>query len=81
MTQFRAAVDSQRAAVEPKDRSVGVWPGALGRKSGFENAILKNVAFAANGTISKQFVLTPTGWKMSAMALDVERPGLSVPAT
>lgn len=40
MTHFRAAVDSQQAAVEPKDRSVGVWPGTLGRKSAFENPIL-----------------------------------------
>jgi hypothetical protein len=28
--------------------------------------------------ISSQFVLTPDGWKMSAMAWDDERPGLSI---
>jgi len=30
--------------------------------------------------ISTQFIKTPEGWKMSAMAWDDERPGLSLPA-
>ncbi|MEP6873624.1 MAG: hypothetical protein ABI887_04620 [Burkholderiales bacterium] len=42
---------------------------------------MKNVAFETKGMISTQFILTPNGWKMSAMAWDDERPGLSVPAT
>ena len=29
--------------------------------------------------ISTQFILTREGWKMSAMAWDDERPGLSIP--
>ena len=33
-------------------------------------------AFEARGMISTQFVLTPGGWRMSAMAWDDERPGL-----
>ena len=37
-------------------------------------------AFEARGVISTQFIKTPQGWKMSAMALDDERPGLSLPA-
>ena len=37
------------------------------------------VAFAGRGVISTQFVRTPAGWKMSSMAWDDERPGLSVP--
>ena len=37
-------------------------------------------AFEARGVISTQFVKTPQGWKMSAMAWDDERPGLSIPA-
>ena len=37
-------------------------------------------AFEARGVISTQFVRTPQGWKMSAMAWDDERPGLSLPA-
>jgi hypothetical protein len=39
----------------------------------------KGVPFAARGMISTQFILTPTGWKISAMAWDDERPGLSIP--
>lgn len=36
-------------------------------------------AFEARGMISTQFVRTPEGWKMSAMAWDDERPGLRLP--
>jgi hypothetical protein len=36
--------------------------------------------FEARGVISTQFIKTPGGWKMSAMAWDDERPGLSLPA-
>ena len=36
--------------------------------------------FEARGVISTQFIKTPEGWKMSAMAWDDERPGLSLPA-
>ncbi|MEO8389706.1 MAG: hypothetical protein ABI893_08935 [Polaromonas sp.] len=36
-------------------------------------------AFEARGMISTQFVKTPEGWKMSAMAWDDERPGLTLP--
>lgn len=35
-------------------------------------------SFATRGVVSTQFVHTPDGWKMSAMAWDDERPGLSV---
>lgn len=34
--------------------------------------------FATRGVISTQFVLTPAGWRISAMAWDDERPGLSL---
>ena len=37
------------------------------------------VAFAARGMIATQFVRTPAGWKMSAMAWDDEREGLALP--
>jgi hypothetical protein len=36
-------------------------------------------SFAARGMISTQFVMTPSGWKISAMAWDDERPGLTIP--
>ncbi len=35
--------------------------------------------FVARGVISTQFVFTPSGWKMSAMAWDDERAGLALP--
>lgn len=40
---------------------------------------LNGAAFEARGVISTQFVKTPEGWKMSAMAWDDERPGLVLP--
>jgi len=47
------------------------------RFSGYaKSGTLKGVAFDAKGLISTQFVLTPTGWKISSMAWDDERPGL-----
>jgi len=40
-THFRAAIAPQMAAVEPRDWSERVLPGALGRKSAFEFPILR----------------------------------------
>ncbi|UUZ70087.1 hypothetical protein LP416_13350 [Polaromonas sp. P2-4] len=40
---------------------------------------MKGAPFEARGVISTQFVRTPEGWKISAMAWDDERPGLSIP--
>jgi len=40
---------------------------------------MKGVPFTARGMISTQFVKTAAGWKISAMAWDDERPGLSIP--
>jgi hypothetical protein len=37
------------------------------------------VRFQARGVISTQFVFTPSGWRMSAMAWDDERSGLVMP--
>ena len=49
------------------------------RFSAYEKSgTLKGVPFHARGMISTQFILTPAGWKMSAMAWDDERPGLSI---
>lgn len=39
----------------------------------------KGVPFTARGMVSTQFIQTPEGWKISAMAWDDERPGLSIP--
>lgn len=40
---------------------------------------MNDAGFEARGVISTQFVKTPEGWKMSAMAWDDERPGLVLP--
>jgi hypothetical protein len=37
------------------------------------------VAFSATGIITTQFIATPDGWRITAMAWDDERPGLAVP--
>ena len=46
-----------------------------------KSGTMKNVAFETKGMISTQFILTPSGWKISAMAWDDERPALPVPRT
>jgi hypothetical protein len=38
------------------------------------------VPFEGRGMISTQFINTPAGWRISAMAWDDERPGLAIPA-
>ncbi len=43
-------------------------------KSGTSNA----VSFEARGMVTTQFINTPSGWKMTSMAWDDERPGLSI---
>ena len=40
---------------------------------------MDGVDFVTRGIISTQFVCTPQGWRMSSMAWDDERPGLSIP--
>jgi len=44
-----------------------------------KSGTIKGVAFTARGMVSTQFIQTPAGWKISAMAWDDERPGLSIP--
>ena len=44
-----------------------------------KSGVLKGEAFRARGMITTQFIRTPGGWRISAMAWDDERPGLSVP--
>ena len=44
-----------------------------------KSGTMKGIPFAARGMISTQFILTPSGWKISAMSWDDERPGLSIP--
>jgi hypothetical protein len=46
-----------------------------------KSGTMKGVQFVGRGMISTQFVSTPNGWKVSAMAWDDERPGLSIPTS
>lgn len=41
--------------------------------------ISAGTAFEGRGMISIQFIMTATGWKISSMAWDDERPGLTIP--
>jgi len=45
-----------------------------------KSGITNGVPFATRGMIATQFIRTPAGWKMSVMAWDDERPGLTLPA-
>jgi hypothetical protein len=44
-----------------------------------KSGTLKGVSFEARGMISTQFVRTPVGWRISSMAWDDERLGVSLP--
>ncbi len=44
-----------------------------------KSGTLNGAPFTVRGIISTQFIMTPSGWKMSAMAWDDERPGLTIP--
>jgi hypothetical protein len=44
-----------------------------------KSGTLNGAPFVARGVISTQFIMTPDGWKISAMAWDDERPGLTIP--
>ena len=51
------------------------------RFSAYEKSgTMKDVPFETRGMISTQFILTPAGWRISSMAWDDERPGLSIPS-
>ncbi len=41
--------------------------------------INKGAEFGGRGIISMQFIMTESGWKISSMAWDDERPGLTIP--
>jgi hypothetical protein len=50
------------------------------RFSGYaKRGVLNGEPFATRGVISTQFVHTEAGWRISAMAWDDEREGLTVP--
>ena len=44
-----------------------------------KSGVSKGARFEARGMVSTQYVRTPAGWRISAMAWDDERPGLTLP--
>jgi hypothetical protein len=44
-----------------------------------KRGVINGLPFQGKGIISTQFIRTHGGWKMSSMAWDDERPGLSIP--
>ena len=44
-----------------------------------KRATSNDIAFEARGMICTQFIRTSSGWKISSMAWDDERPGLTLP--
>lgn len=45
-----------------------------------KSGTLNGTSFNARGMVCTQFIKTPSGWRMSAMAWDDERSGLTLPA-
>ena len=59
--------------------TTGIFGNVAQRFSVYEKSgTLKGASFETRGMIATQFILTPAGWRMSAMAWDDERPGLLV---
>jgi hypothetical protein len=80
----RQAVFDSGALTEFEERELAhvdeVFGNVAHRMSTYSKAGVQNGArFEARGVISTQFVFTPSGWRMSAMAWDDERPGLVMP--
>ena len=44
-----------------------------------KHGLSAGTVIAGRGVISMQFVATPAGWRISALAWDDERPGLAFP--
>jgi hypothetical protein len=45
-----------------------------------KSGTLNGSFFSARGMVSSQFIKTPSGWRISCMAWDDERPGLTLSA-
>jgi hypothetical protein len=45
-----------------------------------KRGVLGGTAFEGRGMISTQFIQEPDGWRISSMAWDDERPGLTLPS-
>jgi hypothetical protein len=57
-----------------------IFGGVAHRFSTYEkHGVINGTPFAGRGAISTQFIRTPSGWKMTSMAWDDERPGLTLP--
>lgn len=72
--QLNAFVEQETAQVTERFGNVGHRFSTYSKHS--EHA---GVAAESDGIISTQFVNTPAGWRISAMAWDDERPGMTIP--
>jgi hypothetical protein len=71
LTRFRESEITERTEV---------FGNVAHRFSTYEKSgVSGGAAFDGRGIISIQFILTEAGWKMSSMAWDDERPGLTIP--
>src|SRR5258706_9443565 len=62
-------------------RTTEVFGNIAHRFSTYEKrGTMRGEAIEGRGLISTQFIRTGSGWKMSSMAWDDERPGLAIPA-
>jgi len=83
ITPRQAAVDSgaltQFREAELKDITE-IFGNVAHRLSTYEkDGVRDGTAFSGRGVIFTQFILTQSGWKISAMAWDDERDGLVIP--
>jgi len=69
------------AFLEVERAEITEWFGNIAhRLSAYDKrGTLNGQAFEARGVISTQFIRTPAGWRISSMAWDDERPGLTIP--
>jgi hypothetical protein len=77
----QATVDvGQEQAFETEIRSTMELFGNVGHRFSVyaKRGVMNGVNLAGRGAISTQFVRSPDGWRISAMAWDDERPGLSL---
>jgi hypothetical protein len=80
----RQAVVDSGALTEFEERELAhiteVFGNVAHRMSTYsKSGIQDGQRFEARGVISTQFVFTPIGWRMSVMAWDDERPGVTLP--
>ena len=74
--QLNAFAERETAQVTERFGNVAHRLSTYSKRSEHAGAVAEN----SDGIISTQFVNTPSGWRISAMAWDDERPGLTIPS-